>query len=1417
MKEAKWVAVGGVVCLAIDGGLFSIMRPGINLAAWFFPSLLVGGGIGSLGVIIPVVSTLCTPNRYIATAVALGTSVRGLDGAVGVVIFTQIFSSKLTKILPETVTAAVVAAGLPLPSVPGLIKASAAHDEELLRQIPGVTREDSVKSATTNLPEEQVSGDDGQAAVDSNVSLAEPKNDKDDGEQSGSDDKLEEAAEQISELHRLLQETANDADGSIELGDKLEKWKDPKDPNRLGDLVNTPLEDSETTPLHIATERGFLDMTRRLLEAGANVNAQDDEGRQPIHIACSSGNDDLLILLLKHPDYTPKADDDEQYPLHTACYGANLVEPGTFRLFLQSDISHINKTTKGVNWTPLNMATYWGKEQAVDILLGEKPKLGIPDNDGWTPLIAAAKEGHYGILNKLISHLKTEPKKAAAEDEDVDENAIDKQDNQKTTALMELCKDAASSEEALKCLKNILKLHPAIDVVDNQEQTALHHIMLSAAAIKTPKGVMEEVLNEIIDSTVEKDLLKKDSRGETAFDVVFEEDGLVEGLRPFFLRMVDRLRGKEPKELLPWLTLRVERHTFANELLSKMSINTQIEQGRQLKPRDLGEWAIHSQLPGCLLTYVMAIGQNGRENEHGKFKEARERWKKTIRDLKGKQPNRGEKKKKKDDQPIQSDDKNKDKGISILQDMEDIVDFFFVEKAPTSKESRKVSMPTSKMEESLAQFYAAVIQMSQGDDELIRFTKFRTVQDVIYGTENLATVGETIRRFEKMRSGSHGGIESTNRDDTKPRKEFTWIHLPSTNMVWMNDILRKVLKRSECGDDNFEELASFLRASWVEIPDRTSPSRFMRPRFVKSKLARVRGKEAETEKAENFTPIQEDRDDREGAVEGNRPEDRPDGYEEERDERDEDDRFERDEGRTSEPTTTKVAKTKNFDGSALYMPYLSFSTYRTQDKEGHNDSASGRFKNQDKGESRSSRRRERRRALFRAYEGERFHASSTLDEYYYHFAKDDESAMDQDSRNEDQVVTKYLRTQGLEDDTAWPLLRVNQLWAWTIGEEWLITASSCASSDEKSKFVMDILTHLRKRTKDGNHWPGPASPADLRNVIAEYCIGVYERKYELCELLSVQDNKDHQISIARGNQGDVGGGGTQEPRKCAVENPERSIRQIFSDSINTIGRGEADLFNKFCNGSPQDKAQEKMQEKEREQSQEKEQQLTELKEATEKAAKLLFKIKDVRDELNILKTIARSQQKVQFGMAGKKLKPTCHTCHNLDNDLTAQYILGDLNELDKAAAQTQEALHTTITLQDSQIANLQAEESVEQSRLANIQANESAKQSKLAYNQAEESKNLGELAADQGRIVLVFTLATVLFAPLSFFSSLFALDVETFLEAPAWAVAVIFTAPLPLLGLAGAYAFWPKNAFFNAVAKLFNRKNGYYEAGLAFP
>lgn len=43
--------------------------------------------------------------------------------------------------------------------------------------------------------------------------------------------------------------------------------------------------------------------------------------------------------------------------------------------------------------------------------------------------------------------------------------------------------------------------------------------------------------------------------------------------------------------------------------------------------------------------------------------------------------------------------------------------------------------------------------------------------------------------------------------------------------------MKKILKKKDCNDEN-EKVASFLHSSWIKIPDKTSMSRFMGPRYV---------------------------------------------------------------------------------------------------------------------------------------------------------------------------------------------------------------------------------------------------------------------------------------------------------------------------------------------------------------------------------------------------------------------------------------------------------------------------------------------------------------------------------------------------------------------------------------------------------
>jgi len=59
-------------------------------------------------------------------------------------------------------------------------------------------------------------------------------------------------------------------------------------------------DENKTTALHFACDRGFVDTCVRLLEAGADVNAVDDEGISVLETAESIEREDIVKILLKY-------------------------------------------------------------------------------------------------------------------------------------------------------------------------------------------------------------------------------------------------------------------------------------------------------------------------------------------------------------------------------------------------------------------------------------------------------------------------------------------------------------------------------------------------------------------------------------------------------------------------------------------------------------------------------------------------------------------------------------------------------------------------------------------------------------------------------------------------------------------------------------------------------------------------------------------------------------------------------------------------------------------------------------------------------------------------------------------------------------------------------------------------------------
>ncbi|KAM0221246.1 hypothetical protein ACHAQD_005600 [Fusarium lateritium] len=476
--------------------------------------------------------------------------------------------------------------------------------------------------------------------------------------------------------------------------------------------------------------------------------------------------------------------------------------------------------------------------------------------------------------------------------------------------------------------------------------------------------------------------------------------------------------------------------------------------------------------------------------------------------------------------------------------------------------------------------------------------------------------------------------------------------------------------KPEKGDDNKAEqyfaLRSFFQDSWIQVPDGETHSRIMKPRAPKQEEVKLP--------------------------------------------RDDSDKFQ-----DADAAEHKAHETNKFanvpQASAVYLPYFCFSTC-------HNE-ARDKLKDPTKLKAYQE--------LLVAYNGLVIHESPTLDEWYYHFAKDDQKSVnDRNTRNQEQVVTKFLKEREKakkyesnaevagqaskrpkpaepRSDDHWIVLRVNQIWIWNFANKWIITASSCSLDDSQETLVEGILRQLKKQVEYGGSDSQPGTTEAMKELIVEYCVASYERK--------------------------------------PIQEPKMSIGQIFSHYMNRIGRDETTLFQMLRRGAidggeSQDTAD--LEEPTTSLPDEYTDRGTvgeeKMRESIKLAEKLVADINDVRDELNILKSAARFQKKVQIDLAGNNAKST---------NLSADYVENDIKEMDDVAERIQSALDATLSLQQSQIAN-----------------------------------NQTEIARQQNTVLMTFTAATIFFLPLSFLTSLFALDAEKFSQTPVWMFVVIFIVSL---------------------------------------
>ena len=163
--------------------------------------------------------------------------------------------------------------------------------------------------------------------------------------------------------------------------------------------VDSRAFDDESTALHLASKKGYVQVACFLLDNGADMNARDKRKSTPLHEASIGGHAEVVRVLMERGVDVTAEDDDEVNPVVLA-FGVGRAD--VKRVFLEFGV---NVTGHDINgWPPLHRALFDGRTEVARDLLEGGADITHDFKINFTPLRAASYGGHAAAIQVLLEH-----------------------------------------------------------------------------------------------------------------------------------------------------------------------------------------------------------------------------------------------------------------------------------------------------------------------------------------------------------------------------------------------------------------------------------------------------------------------------------------------------------------------------------------------------------------------------------------------------------------------------------------------------------------------------------------------------------------------------------------------------------------------------------------------------------------------------------------------------------------------------------------------------------------------------------------------------------------------------------------------------------------------------------------------------